>query len=76
MRLDNKLYQAYKSLSLHKHQPASTLMREALEEYVMREQKSEHSIFDLKPYRLGKLLVQSEKIDRSEMFDEMIRREE
>lgn len=76
MRIEETLYQAYHSLAAYKHQSISVLIRRALEEYLDKEQKSEHSIFDMKTYKVGKVLIPLEEMDRSEIFDEMIRGDE
>jgi len=64
-------YQELKSLAKSRGRPVADLVREAMTEYVAREQRSAGSVLDLKPHASGGLL---KTWSRSELLDEMVER--
>ena len=62
-------YQEMKSLAARRGRPVAELIRQALEEYLSRENGRGGSLLDVAPHDSGKLL---EDWDRSEVLDEML----
>lgn len=64
-------YQELKSLAKLRGRSVADLVREAMSEYVTREQRSAGSALDLEPHASGALL---KRWTRAELLDEMVER--
>jgi len=69
LNVSDPTYRIFQEESERRDRPAAELIREAMEDYVRMRFSARHSLADIKPVSLGKLLV---PIDWSEdIFEEM-----
>ena len=67
--LSETAYQEMKSLASRRGRPVAELIRQAMAEYLAREQKTGASVLDLAPHPSGRML---KSWGRSELLDEML----
>lgn len=69
VHLSQTAYLEMKSLAARRGRPVAELIRQAMDEYLTREQENGTSILDIVPHESGRML---QGWDRSELLDEMI----
>ncbi len=69
VHLSETAYQEMKSVAARRGRPVAELIRQAMEEFLTRQQETGVSVLDLASHRSGKTL---RGWDRSELLDEML----
>ena len=69
IHLAESSYQEMKSLAARRGRPVAELIRQAMEEYLSREQGRGGSLLEVVPHESGKML---RGWDRAELLDEML----
>ena len=69
IHLSETAYLEMKSLAARRGRPVAELIRQAMDEYLSREQQNGTSVLDIVPHESGRML---RDWDRSELLDEMI----
>lgn len=71
LHVSEPTYEALKSLAAGQDRPVAALIRDAMEAYLLQEQRNGPSVLDLAPFHCGPV---REQWTRDEVFDEMRKR--
>lgn len=71
LHVSEHAYDALKSIAARQNRPVAALIRDAMAQYVMQEQRRGPSVLELEPFHCGPL---RRPWTRSEVLDEMLER--